>query len=112
MLENLGWIGTAALRGRTGALDQRVVEFTGVLVVEHKAIATIAAGSTTLLTTLPVLATLTTLPVTLPVLTTLALPVRPTPTTILHTIIISGSPVIINGYSASTVSGNSDKAGR
>lgn len=112
MLENLGWIHriyTAPLGSRAWAPGQRVVELTCVLVVEHKAVATIAAGSTPLLTALT---TLTTLPVALAALTTLALPVRPTATTILHTVIVSGSPIIINGHSASTVSRNSDESGR
>jgi len=102
VLENLGWIGTigtAPLRSRAWPLDQRVIELTRVLVVKHKAIATIATGSTALLTTLPTLATLT-------------LPVRTAASAILHTVIISGSPVIIDGNSARAVSRNSDKAGR
>jgi len=109
VLENLGWIcpiGTAPLRSRAWTLDQRVIELTRILIVEHKAIATIAAGSTALLAALTTLATL---PVTLATPTTLT---RSAATTILHAVIVGRGPVIINGHSARAVSRNSDKAGR
>ena len=107
VLENLGWICpicTAPLRSRAWTLDQRVIELTRILIIEHKAIATIAAGSTALLAALTTLTTLTTL--------ALTTPVRPAATTILHAVIVGRGPIIINGHSARAVSRNSDKAGR